>query len=427
MRRTLARNDELLERARRVIPGGMYGHESVALLPEGTPQFFRHAEGARLWDVDGNEYIDYLCAYGPNLLGYRYAPVERAADAQRAHGDTLTGPAAPMVELAEKLVALVRHAEWALFCKNGSDATSMAVTIARAHTGRRKILAARGAYHGASHWSTPIPTGTLPEDRAHVLYYDYNDPESLAATARQAGDDLAGIWATPFRHEVFADQVLPSAEFAREARRLCDQSGALLMLDEVRTGFRLARGCSWSKLGVEPDLSAWGKCLANGHPISALLGCEKAREAAQHVFVTGSFWFSAVPMAAGVATLHEIETTDYLERIEASARMLREGLDKQAAAHGLTLRQSGPPQMPQILFGDDPDFRLGYAWIQEAMQRGVYLHPFHNMFLCAAHGEAEIQQTLAATDEAFGALKKRRASLGPMPQLQAFFAEIGRG
>jgi glutamate-1-semialdehyde 2,1-aminomutase len=411
--RTNSKNSELQERARRVIPGGMYGHESVALLPADFPQFFARAQGAKLWDVDDNEYVDYLCAYGPNLLGYNHPSIEAAARAQAALGDTMTGPSEFMVRLAEDFVGMIDHADWAMFCKNGSDATSMAMVMARAQTGRRKILVAKGAYHGASVWNTPGPLGILPEDRAHIVHFIYNDLDSLRDAVKAADGDVAAIFVTPFRHEVFQDQVDPQEAFAKGVRQICDEIDALLVLDEIRTGFRLARDSSWAKFGVKPDLSAWGKVLANGHPLSAVLGSDKVRAAAQKIFVTGSFWFSAVPMAAGVETLRLIRETDYLERMVTIADRLRAGIAEQASAHGLAISQSGPSQMPQILFHNDPDMRYGYFWTAAAVRRGVYLHPYHNMFVTSALTDADVEKTLAVTDQAFEELKRSYASIGP--------------
>ncbi len=408
-----SKDAELRERARQVIPGGMYGHESVALLPDSFPQYFSRAEGAYLWDADGNRYIDSMCAYGPNLLGYRDPKVERAAAAQAALGDTMTGPSEAMVVLAETLVSMISHADWAMFCKNGSDATSMAMVTARAYRGRRKILVARSTYHGAAPWSTPGPKGILPEDRAHIIYFDYNDLESATAAFRSAEGDVAGVFATPFRHEVFTDQFLASAEYARGLRRLCDEADALLILDEVRTGFRLSRDCSWEAYGVRPDLSAWGKVLANGHPISALLGAEKAREAAVSIYVTGSFWFSAVPMVAAVETLRQVRDTDYLERIAVAGERLRQGLSEQALRHGIEIRQTGPAQMPQILFAEDPELAKGSFWTGAAAKLGAYLHPYHNMFCCAAMTAADVDVTLEITEAAFLSLKAALPSLPP--------------
>jgi glutamate-1-semialdehyde 2,1-aminomutase len=412
----------LRERARQVIPGGMYGHESTRLLPPEFPQFFSRGKGARLWDSDGNPYVDYICGYGPNLFGYGFEPVEAAAEAQQRLGDTLNGPAEVMITLAEAFVNQVSHATWAMFCKNGSDATTMAMVVARAHKNRKVILCARGAYHGASPWNTPRPAGILPEDRAHIAYFEYNDADSLEAAFKTHAGQVAGVFATPFRHEVFYDQFEPDVEYAHLARRLCDENDALLIVDDVRAGFRLARDCSWEPLGVRPDLGTWGKCIANGYPISALLGSEKARGAAKEVFVTGSFWFQATPMAAAVETLRHIRETDYLERIQNYGRRLREGLAQQAAIHGFGLRQTGPVVMPQILFEDDKDFRIGYGWTVECLKRGVYFHPYHNGFISAAHGEAELRETLEATERAFGALKVAKPSLEPNAALSSLFA-----
>jgi glutamate-1-semialdehyde 2,1-aminomutase len=417
-----AKNEELKERARKVIPRGMFGHQSTGMLPDEYPQFFSRAKGSRLWDVDGNEYIDMMCAYGPNLLGYGFEPVEAAAAAQQALGDAMTGPSEAIVELAEALVGMIDHADWAIFCKNGTDASTMAIVTARAQTKRRKILAATGAYHGAAPWCTPRPAGVLPEDKAHIVYYQYNDADSLEAAFKANEGDVAGVIATPFLHETFKDEADVEREFATLARQLCDKAGAMLILDEVRAGFRLARGSSWDRLGVKPDISAWGKCIANGHPISAVVGSDTARKGAESIFVTGSFWFAATPMAAGVETLKHIREGDYLERTIAAGRRLREGLQQQAAAHGFTLRQTGPVHMPMILFEDDPDFRLGYAWVTEALKRGVYLHPYHNMFFSASHSLDDIATALAATDDAFAAVKRRGGSIEPHPVVARMLA-----
>ena len=281
----------------------MYGHQSAASLPAAYPQFMRGGRGARIWDVDGNEYVDLMCSYGPVVLGHQHPRVEEAAAAQAALGDCQNGPGPVMVDLAELLVRTVRHADWAMFAKNGTDATTMCCTIARAQTGRRKILVAAGAYHGAAPWCTPRPAGVTPQDRANLGYYTYNDLASVRQAAAEAGDDLAAILVSPFKHDAGYDQELVDPEFARGLRALCDATGAALILDDVRCGFRLHLGSSWEPIGVDPDLSAWSKAIANGHPLAAVLGNDAFRDGARQVFVTGSFWFSAVPMAAAIATI----------------------------------------------------------------------------------------------------------------------------
>jgi glutamate-1-semialdehyde 2,1-aminomutase len=412
----------LRERAEAVIPGGMYGHQSVRLLPDDYPQYFARAKGARLWDADGVEYLDFMCAYGPNLFGYGDEAIDRAFAEQLASGDTLTGPTARIVELAEALTSMIGHADWAMPCKNGADATLMALMISRAHTRRKTIIRAKGTYHGAMPWCAARPAGTIPEDKAHQIFCDYNNVDSLEAAVTAAGGDLAAIFAAPFKHDAFIDQALPDPAYARRARELCDERGALLVVDDVRAGFRIARDCSWSVVGVAPDLSCWGKCIANGHPISALLGSDIARKAAAAVYVTGSFWFQAAPMAAALETLRRIRETDYLEHIQGLGEYLRAGLAERAKAHGLGFRQSGPGTMPLFLFEDDVDMRKGFLWSSEMLARGVYVHPWHNMFLCAAMTTDDMDRTLDVADQAFGIVKSRAASLAPLEKMRFLVA-----
>jgi glutamate-1-semialdehyde 2,1-aminomutase len=414
---TNSKDKALRERAQAVIPNGMYGHQSVMLLPDDYPQFFARAQGAYLWDVDDNRYIDFLCGYGPNLFGYAHAGIDRAYFDRARLGDTMTGPGEAMVLLAEAMTAQVSHADWAMFCKNGTDATTMAMMIARNHTKKNTIVLARGAYHGAAPWCTPVKNGVTAADRANQIFYEYNDVESLEAAVRAAGADLAAIFASPIKHDTFVDQELPDPAYARRARELCDEHGALLIVDDVRAGFRLARDCSWSLVGVKPDLSSWGKAIANGHPLSALLGADVCRFAAATIYATGSYWFSAAPMAAALATLQLIRETDYLERTIALGERLRAGLDESAGRHGFGLRQTGPAQLPLIMFEDDPTSAKSYFWNNALLKRGVYFHPWHNMFICAAMTEADIDQALEAADEAFAALGQA-GPLEPVAKLQ---------
>lgn len=400
-------NDAALRRrAARVIPGGMYGHQSAGRLPPQYPQFFARAEGTRLWDVDGREYLDLMCSYGPVVLGHRHPRVEAAARAQAERGDCYNGPGPVMVELSELLVDTVRHADWSVLSKNGTDAMTMCLTIARATTGRRKVLRAGGAYHGAAPWCTPSTAGVLPEDRAHLVAYRYNDLDSVRAAVAGCEDDLAAIVVSPFRHDAGFDQEVADPAFARGVRALCDSTGAALILDDVRAGFRLHHGASWEPLGVEPDLSGWSKAIANGHPLAAALGNDRFRGGAEQVYVTGSFWFSAVAMAAGIATVRELEETGAVATMVARGQQLRDGLAAQAEAQGLSVRQTGPVQMPFLTFDGDVEFARANVFAGEAARRGVYLHPWHNWFVSAALSEHDVAQALLVTDDAFAAVRR---------------------
>ena len=394
----------LKERAAAVVPGGMWGHQRAAAVPRGFPQFFAGGDGARVRDVDGRDYIDFMCSWGPIILGHRHPAVDEAVRRQLQAGDCLDGPTEHLVVLAEMLVETIPHAAWAMFQKNGADAMTTCVTIARAATGKRKVLAAAGAYHGAVPWCSPSLVGVTAEDRAHVVNYTYNDVESLTAAAAEAGDDLAAIVVSAFRHDISRTQELPNREFAAAARALCDHAGAALVLDDVRAGFRLDLGGSWERVGVRPDLAGYSKAIANGQPLAAVTGGEAFREATAKVFVTGSFWYGGAPMAAAVATLTELHRVNAPQRLEAAGRRFAAGLTEQAGRHGFDLEISGPPAMPMVLFADDAERLLGEAFCQEALARGVYLNHRHNMFLSLAHTDAVIDEALEATDAAFAAL-----------------------
>jgi glutamate-1-semialdehyde 2,1-aminomutase len=311
-----------------------------------------------------------------------------------------------MVDLAELLVRTVSHADWAMFAKNGTDATTMCCTIARAQTGRQKILAAAGAYHGAAPWCTPRPAGVTPQDRANLGYYTYNDLASVRRAAANAGDDLAAIVVSPFKHDAGYDQELVDPAFARGLRALCDATGAALILDDVRCGFRLHLGSSWEPIGVSPDLSAWSKAIANGHPLAAVLGNDAFRDGARQVFVTGSFWFSAVPMAAAIATITALDEERAVEAIQRSGAELRDGILAQARSWELPVNYTGPVAMPYLSFAGDADRELAGLFAAAALRGGVYLHPRHNWFVSAALTGDDIAVTLEATDQAFAAVRK---------------------
>lgn len=404
----LSRDARLRERAAEVIPGGMWGHQRAAAVPVGYPQFFSGGKGARVIDADGREYIDFMCSWGPIILGHQHPAVEEAAHARWSAGDCLNGPTEAAVELAELLVRTMPMADWAMFQKNGGDAMTSCVTMARAGTRRRKVAVARGAYHGSVPWCSPSLAGVTEEDRAHLVYFDYNDADSLAEAIADVEGDLAAIVVSAFRHDLGKRLEEPTQGFADTVRATCDRTGAAMILDDVRAGFRLHLGGSWERLGVRPDLAAYSKAIANGHPLSAVIGNARFREAATEVFVTGSFWYTGAPMAAAIATVTELHRLDAPALLEASGQRLRDGLAEQAARHGFEIDQSGPPAMPLLQFKGDTDARLGALFCIEALKRGVYMHHRHNMFLGTAHDADEIDRALDATDSAFAALAKGR-------------------
>lgn len=404
----------LFARAERVIPGGIYGHQSPRMLVPGAyPYFFARAAGARLWDVDGNEYLDLVCGYGPIVLGHNHPVVDAAAAREAANGRCYNGPGRAMVELAERLVALTPWAGWAVFAKNGSDVCTWAVQVARQATGRTKILAAKGAYHGTHAWCAPLPGGTTPEDRAHVVGYRWNDLASVDRALALADDDVAGIIVSPFRHDAFHDSEMAAPGFFDGLRARCDRLGAVLVLDDVRAGFRLSLSGSGTAVGVEPDIACYCKALGNGYPISAALGRERLREAAAAVFFTGSYWTGPVEMAASLACLGELEATNAIARMHRAGTRLRDGMVAQGETHGLPVHWSGPPALPFMTFrADEGSFTRSRVFAAACAARGVYLHPHHNWFVSAALGDAEVDRILDATDAAFAEVAASPAHQG---------------
>ena len=401
-----SKSSDWFARAAKVIPGGIYGHASPALsLPGASPYYAARAEGCRYWDVDGNEFIDFMCGYGPIVLGYNHPEVEEAAARQARHGNCFNHPAAVMVELAERLVSLVDFASWAVFGKNGADMTTWCTQVAREHTGRKKILKITGAYHGSHAWCSPGHGGWIDEDRTHVHQFAWNDLGAFRELVTKHRGDIAGVITTAFHHPSFGDSQYPAPGFLQGIQETCRHEGIVFILDDVRSGFRLHLGGSHRFFEFEPDLICFCKAIANGHPISAALGRAELQAAAGRVFLTGSYWNSAVPMAAALATLRVLERDNVIAGIAARGQEYRAGIERLAAQHGLPIRYSGHPSIPFMTFADETNFMRSQFFCREAARRGVFLHPHHNWFLCAAHQPRDIEQALVAIDEAMAATK----------------------
>ena len=397
----------LFERACRVIPSGIPGHTSPAFnVPGSFPYFAQSGKGCRYKDVDGNEYIDFMAAYGPIVLGYNDPVVDAAAQRQREAGGLFNHPTERSVELAERLLSLVSDMQWAVFARNGSDVTSYAISVAREHTQRRKVLMVEGAYHGVQAWCRSGTGGLIPEDYEHVHTFHWNDATEALDLVKRYKDDVACIIVTPFHHPAFGDQVLPAPSFFADLRRICDENGIVLALDDVRAGFRLSMHGSHAYFGFSPDLTCFSKAIANGYTLSACLGKAALKAAASRVFFTGSFFGGAVEMAAALATLDELERRDAIAHMMKMGTMLQDGLKGLARARGLEVVVSGPPTIPYMRFANETNFRRMQRFSGEAARRGVIFHPHHNWFMMEAHKEEDIRQALDVADKCFEVVKK---------------------
>lgn len=400
-------------RAQRVIPGGIPGHlgptEGLHLPNEGFPKFAVRAEGTRFWDLDGNEFIDWMCAYGPNVLGYNDPDVTAAAQEQAKKEDVVSLPSTVMIDFAELLVDQVASADWAVFAKNGGDTTTLAIMTARAATLRKKVVFVKGFYHGVAPWTQKLDyPGVLEEDVANNLYVPWNDIEALRTLLAENRGQVAALISTPYMHGNFVDNQLPADGYWQAVRRLCDEHGVVLIIDDVRAGFRLDLAGSDHYFGFEADLICFCKALANGYNVSALLGKDSLKEAVSSITYTGSYWMSAVPFAAGIATQQKLRALDAPALFERLGRRLTDGLTEAAADAGFTLVASGAPALFYLRVADPANsLMLHQDWIAECVRRGAYLTSHHNHFLNAAVTEADVDRTVEIAADAFAALRTR--------------------
>ncbi len=401
-----AKSRDYFERAAKVIPGGIYGSKAPGFLVPGSyPYYVERAKGCRMWDADGNEYIDYLCGFGSQIVGYGNERVDGPATRQIANGDLLDQPAPVMVELAERLVGLVDGSAWAVFTKNGTDATTLALSLARVRTGKPVAVVAAGAYHGAANWCGPNPFPPLADETRNMRSFFYNDAAGLERVFEEERGRIACIFLTPYHHPTYAPQELPRPGFYDTVHRLCREEGALLVMDDIRANFRLHPRGSHVLFGARPDLWCMGKAMANGYPISVLMGTEELRKTATSFFITGTYWMSAAPMVAAMATLDETERLGGPARLAALGARLKEGLESAGRASGFSPRVTGPAAIPFLTFDEDPDLYLNQRFGAAMARRGVFLHPHHNWFLSLAHTEADIELTVERAREAFAALR----------------------
>ena len=396
----ITRSQSLWARAKQLIPGGT---QTLAKGPgqhvQGVaPIYLERGRGARVWDVDGNEYLDLTMAVGPLSLGYADPVVDEAIRAQLADGITFSLMHPLEVEVAELVRAAVPNADRVRFSKTGADVTSAAIRVARAHTDRTRVVCC--GYHGWHDWyiaSTDRGAGVPAVTRELISTFDYNDLE----TVRDAiDDDTACVILEPMIAEP------PAPGFLEGIRRLCDERGALLVFDEMWTGFRLALGGAQEKFGVRADLACFSKAIANGMPLSVLAGRADVMERLERdVFFYTTFGGEALSLAAAAATISELRRRDVPATLASRGRVLREGYARICAEHGIAWsRCTGMDARTLVVFDAatvDPLLAKSYVQ-QELIRRGVLWSGFHN--LSWAHAEADIAYLLGCYAEILPAL-----------------------
>ncbi len=408
----LSRSLEEFERAKTVIPGGTLGIRRPYNFVEGEfPIFFEHGKGGRVWDIDGNEYIDYLCAYGPIILGYREEEVDNAVIEQiQEKGFCFSLTQTHQNELAEKLNELIPCAEMSVFVKTGSDATTCAIRLARAYTGKTKVM--RCGYHGWHDWCVEVKGGIPQKLYEDVFEFKYNKIDSLKTLLEQHRNDTAAVIITPIGHPTAKKMEEPGKGFLEELKTLTHQYEAVLIFDEIRTGFRVSMGGAQQYYDVTPDLATFGKGMANGYPISAVTGKKEIMKKGEHdVFISSTFFPNSLEYIAALKTIEILERDNVLDNVWEKGTYLFNGLRKTIDKYNdVGAELTGIPPMMFITFA--PDAEKTYKtkrtdFYTQLIRRKVFLQPFHHGYVCYRHTQEDLDYTINTVDEALAYLQKK--------------------
>ena len=407
----ITRSQELFEEAKTLVPGGVLGARKPGDFIVGEyPIFLEYGKGCRLTDVDGNEFIDFLCGYGPIILGYREEEVDDAVIKQikdKGFCFSLTQPY--QNELAKKLKALIPCSELSIFLKTGSDATTASVRIARAYTNRTKVM--RCGYHGWHDWCVEMKGGIPEKFYEDVYEFNYNDLDQLKDLMKKNGDDAAAIIMTPFGHPLHQKMQIPEPGFLEGARELADKYGSVLVFDEVRTCFRLRMGGAQELYGVTPDLTVLGKGMANGYAISVVTGKKDIMmAAASRLFISSTFFPNSDGYIAALKTIEIMERDKVLDNIwEKGGRLLnkiQDIIDK----YDVGAELSGVAPMFFITFKkDEANTQKARRddFYTQLIRRGFFFTPHHHAYISYRHTEEDLDKTAHAIDKAMAYIKEK--------------------
>jgi glutamate-1-semialdehyde 2,1-aminomutase len=418
------KNQELFERAQKTIPAGVNSPVRAFRSVGGIPPFFERASGPHLWDAEGKRYIDYVGSWGPMLAGHTHPAVVEAVQEAASRALSFGAPTYAEVELAEMLCRLVPSMERVRLVSSGTEATMTAIRLARGFTGRDVIIKFEGCYHGhadsllvkagsgALTFGNPSSAGVPADTAKHTVVLDYNNIAQVKEAFQK--NPVAGVIVEPVAGNM--NLVLPAENFLQTLRDECTRHGAVLVFDEVMTGFRVALGGAQARYGIKPDLTTLGKVIGGGMPVGAVGGRRDVMEKIAPlgpVYQAGTLSGNPVAVAAGLATLKLVQEKGFIERVEATARTLVEGLAAEAKKAGVTFSAQSIGSMFGVYFRDAPprsfaevmqcDRERFNRFFHEMLARGVYLAPsaYEAGFVSGAHGTAEIEETLAAARAAF--------------------------
>jgi glutamate-1-semialdehyde 2,1-aminomutase len=425
----MSKNESLFARAQQTIPGGVNSPVRAFRAVGGTPRFIVRGEGSRIWDADGRKYLDYVGSWGPLVLGHADPGVLAAVRETAGRGLSFGAPTELEVEMAELLVRVVPGLELVRLVSSGTEATMSALRLARGFTGRPRIIKFEGCYHGhadsllvkagsgALTLGNPSSAGVTAETAAQTLVLDYNDAAQLDAAFLELGDSIACVIVEPVAGNM--NLIAPRPGFLERMRELCSRHGAVLIFDEVMTGFRVGLKGAQGLYGVQADLVTLGKVIGGGMPVGAFGGRRDIMEKIAPlgpVYQAGTLSGNPLAVAAGLATLKKLQAPGFYERLTATAHALCDGLEAAARKRrvafsaqsvggmfGLYFRSQPPASYAEVMQCDKDAFT---RFFHAMLERGVYFAPsaYEAGFVSAAHSEADIAATVAAADAAFGSM-----------------------
>lgn len=426
----MKRSQKLFQRAQLVIPAGVNSPVRAFRSVGGTPPFIQRGKGAQVWDADGRVYIDYVGSWGPLIVGHAHPDVVNAAQQAAERGLSFGAPTEQEVEMAELLCRLVPSLEQVRLTSSGTEATMSAIRLARGHTGRHKIVKFEGCYHGhadallvkagsgALTFGQPSSAGVPQPTAADTVVLEYNNESALEQAFERAGAEIAAVIVEPVAGNM--NLVAPRPGFLELLRRLCTRYGAVLIFDEVMTGFRVALGGAQALYHVRPDLTTLGKVIGGGLPVGAFGGRRDIMQAIAPlgpVYQAGTLSGNPVAVAAGLATLKLVQAPGFYDRLAATARALCEGLARAAQERGVAFSAASVGGMFGIFFRATPpatfdevlqcDRERFNRFFHAMLAAGIYLAPsaYEAGFVSSAHGEAEIGRTVSAAKKVFTDLR----------------------
>ena len=407
----LENSERLYKEAQELIPGGMMGiRRPYNFVPGEYPIFFEEGKGGKVIDADGNEYIDMLCAYGPIIMGHREKEIDKAAMEQiKNKGFCMSLVQSIQNKLAKKVTEIIPSAEKVVFLKTGSDATTLSTRVARGYTDKTKIL--RCGYHGWHDWCVEVKGGIPKKLYEDVFEFEYNNLDQLESLMKEHGADVAAVIVTPVGHPLAHPVQMPKTGFLEGAKELAHKYGAVLVFDEIRSGFRFSLGGAQKVFGVTPDLSVFGKAMANGYDISMLVGKKEIMDVlVQKVFVSSTYFPNSISMAASLKTIEIMERDNILEEIKKRGGIFVKRVAKYVKRSKLPIELSGGELMPYITFNKDEKGlykKMRNEFYAQLIRRKVFLQPYHHGYVCYRHSPKDMRYAADMVGEALEIVKSK--------------------